>query len=108
MFHRIPLRRSPGIMGHRNRQAGLIGQTLQLAFPKTHAATIAATTVSQDQQSLPRAVRASAASFPPVAYRIDSQLRGVLAGGDADVALIATNVVDSIRHGAAVSITGKI
>src|SRR6516225_7409282 len=101
MFHRIPLRGAPRVMCHGNCQTGPIGEALQFAFPETHAATVAAATVSQDQQTLPRAVRASAVSPPPVADRIDGQLRGVFTSGNANMAAVATKVVDPIRNCAA-------
>src|SRR5262249_26968648 len=40
--------------------------------------------------------------------RIDGQFRGVLAGGNADVAAVATSVVDPIRHSATLSVAGEI
>ena len=67
---------------HLNGDAGLVGQTLQLAFPQADAIAVGAAAVGGDDESGGLGVTGAADLLLPAANRLDREGRRVV--GDAD------------------------
>src|SRR4051812_12301345 len=55
----VPLGSSGREVAHRDRQPGLVGQVLKLAFPQSHAGSIGAAAVGRDHQPGGRGIERS-------------------------------------------------
>src|SRR5208282_2769459 len=108
MFHRIPLRCTGGIMGHRDRQAVLVGPALQGVFPQTGTTTVAATGVGLNQQALGVGILPASPSMPPVTKGIHGKLRRVTVHPHMDVAVVLRHIVDSVGSGTELGVLREI
>src|SRR5271168_833654 len=80
-------------MSHGDRQAGFVGQALNLALPKAHSIAVAAAAIGGDHEVSGLGVACFAEAIPPASDALHCE--GCRVGVDADVdpALVARNVV---------------
>jgi hypothetical protein len=94
----VPFRRAGRIVAHGERQAGRIGELLQLDLPQTDAAAIGAAAVGGDHQPVRRGVSRAPHRFAPALDAVDGELRRVVIDADADIAGVGGDVVDAVRN----------
>ena len=96
VFDLIPLARPRREVAHRDPQAGLIGQLLQLHLPETATAPVRAAAIGSDQQlGRTRIHRASHVS-PPPPQRLDGELGRVMIDAHAHPAGVGRQVVHPV------------
>ena len=84
------------IMGYANFHSHLISQLLQILLEQVVPGTIAATTVTQNQDRSGMRVVVASISVPPVAEAVTGKLTGVMACAKLDVAHVALQVVECV------------
>jgi hypothetical protein len=99
MLDLVPLARPRRKVTDPNRQADLIGQSLQFNFPQADSTTIAAATVCCDHQLLGLWVGKPAYRLPPPPNGLHGKSRRIVVGADADPACIRTQVIDTVWIG---------
>src|SRR3989304_3859349 len=85
-----------------------VGEAGDSPLPQAHPRAIASTSVGGDQELGGRRIDALAHPQPPMANRLDGELRRVVRDADADPPLVASNVVDTVRDDLAQRGIGEI
>lgn len=98
MFDLVPLARARWIVTDLDDHSRLIGQALQLIFPKTISMAVASATVGGDQKTLRSCVPLPAHSTPPGPDRLDGELTGVSTDSDRHRRIIGINVVNAVGN----------
>src|SRR5712691_7364081 len=101
MLDFVPLAGAGRQMANRNGKFELVGQLLELDFPKTHAMSVAATTVGGNHQLCGFGMAFLSHAAPPSADRMDGKAGCIVIGPDTDPSDIVVDVVDAVRYGAA-------
>ncbi len=83
-----------------DRYAEFVGELLQLAFPQTHARTIAAAAVRRNHQSPRQRITNAANILPPTAYGLHGEGRRVIVDPDIHPARVGCKIINPIGHGA--------
>src|SRR5512142_904749 len=96
MLDRVPLARAGREVAHRDPQAGLIGELLQLHLPQPAAPPVGAAPIGRDQQPLRPWIDPAAHVPPPAPQRLHGELGGVVIDSHADPAGVGRLVVDAI------------
>src|ERR1700732_2026777 len=93
MLDFVPFARAWRQMGDGDRQAGLVGETLDLALPQAYAVAVAAAAISGNDEGRCLGIACLAEAIPPAANTLDRE--GCRVGVDADVdpALVVGDVV---------------
>jgi len=100
----VPLAGARGQMADTDAQATLIGEALQCPLPQPRAGTIAATTVSRDQQLRGLRIHRRTHLEPPGTERRYREGRRVMVHADTDPADVRVQVVDTDRRSLAVGV----
>src|SRR5215813_9740826 len=99
VLNTVPLAGAGRQMADRHLQSGLVREALQLALPKAEAGTVAAATVSGDDQALCVGIAGVAEPLPPATDALDREFRRVGTDTDVDPALVGAHVVNPVgRH----------
>jgi hypothetical protein len=97
MLYLVPLARAGWQMGYGNCQAGLVGETLELALPQAHPVAVAAAAIGGNDKGCGLGIACFAEAIPPAANTLDCEGRGVGVDADIDPALVGGDVVDAIE-----------
>ena len=84
------------IVGNANFNPNFIGQRLQVLLEQVVTGTVATAAIAQDQNGGGVGVEFATVGIPPVAKAITSELTGVMAGTQLDVAHIELQVVEAV------------
>jgi len=96
MFDRVPLAGSGWKVTDLDRDAELIGQLLQLAFPQADPIPVAAATIRRNQHAAGRGIAGMTHFFPPAPDAFDGEFGGVVIDPNADPPLIGGDIVDAV------------
>ena len=80
-----------------------VSELLQFHLPQAQPRSIAAAAIGRDGEMLGIGIAGRAHQLPPAADRIDCEAGGVVVDADADPAGVLADVVDPVRHGAALA-----
>jgi hypothetical protein len=109
MLYRIPFGGTGRIMTDGDDQTETIRHLfLQPILPQPTASTIAATTISFNEQRMGIGEAQRQFSFAPAGDVIDSKGRGVGGLTDIDGSAVVTQVIDTIRNGAPSGLGGEV
>src|ERR1019366_4708781 len=101
MLDLVPFARSRREVMNLDRYVEFIGEFLQLAFPQTHARTIAAAAISGNEQTPCQRITNAAHVLPPTAYGLHGEGRRIIVDPDVHPARVGGKIINSIGHGAA-------
>jgi hypothetical protein len=79
-----------------NREAGLVGEFLQLGLPESDAVAVAAAAVGGDLQRAGGGVAFAPQLLPPRVDRRDRKLGGLGGDSDVDEPLVRSDVIDAV------------
>src|SRR5712672_1437426 len=96
MFDAVPFAGAGRMVGDRDRQPGLIGETLQVTFPQANARAIAAAAIRGDQQPGGGGVAVAAETAPPTSDALDREGRGIVVDPDINPARVRRDVIDPV------------
>ncbi len=96
MFDAVPFAGAGRMVGDRDRQPGLIGETLQFTFPQANARAIAAAAIGGDQQPGGGGVALAAETAPPTSDALDREGRGIVVDPDINPARVRRDVIDPV------------
>ncbi len=96
MFDAVPFAGAGRMVGDRDRQPGLIGETLQFTFPQANARAIAAAAIRGDQQPGGGGVAVAAETAPPTSDALDREGRGIVVDPDINPARVRRDVIDPV------------
>src|SRR3954447_13031870 len=96
MFDRVPLAGSGWKVTDLDRDAELIGQLLQLAFPQANPISVAAATIRRNQHAAALGIAWMTHFFPPAPDAFDGEFGGVVIDPNADPPLIGGDIVDAV------------
>src|SRR6266571_153311 len=96
MFHFVPLAGPGRKVAHDNRQTCLVCQALQLPFPQTQPVSIAATSVSGDEQPVGRGIQPVSFTPPPAANGGDCKGSGVVIGSYTHKSSVPSQIIDAV------------
>lgn len=108
MLNQVPFGSTRGIMGHRDNQTELIGQTLQADFPEPPPMTIRATPIRLDQKVGFTRIKATPQFQPPSPDGGHGKLGSIMRRTDHDVTLVMADVIDPIGDGFALGRVQKV
>src|SRR5713226_10614065 len=94
----VPFAGARRIVTHRDGQAGLIRELLQVIFPCPIPATITSPAIGAQQQSRRRGIAPATDPSPPPADALDRELGGVMADTDVDEAFVPLLVISPVRN----------
>src|SRR6202040_4373106 len=80
-----------------------ISELLQFHLPQAQPRSIAATAIGRDGEMIGIGIAGRAHQLPPATDRIDCEAGGVVVDADADPAGVLADVVNPVRHGAALA-----
>src|SRR5208282_6001790 len=108
VLHFVPLAGSRREMAHGDRKPRLVGQALQLQFPKPQPVAVAATAIGGDQQLARLRIESLALMAPPSSNRHHRKGGRVMIGTHVDKARVLAQIVDAVGVGAWHRRTGKV
>src|SRR5438874_3995424 len=104
----VPLTRPRWKVAHRDAQACLVRQTLQLDLPQAAPAAVGATTIRRDEEPFGLGIDLAAHVSPPAPDRLDSKLSRVMIHPHADPARVGGFVIDAVRNDLAQCLAGVV
>ena len=99
MLHLVPFARARRKMADRQRQARLIGQTLEFQLPQPMAIPVATPTIGGDHKTLGSGIQAATFRTPPAPNRGNRELSGIMVGTHYDVTTVTRQIVDAVGIG---------
>src|SRR5438552_9216811 len=97
MLNRVPLGSTRRIMGHGDRQATFVSQSLKPYFPQPATTAIAAATITFNQQMLLIGIDTLAYLQPPLSDRCYSKPCCVMRRSHDHKSLSASNIINPVR-----------
>src|SRR2546425_9191730 len=104
----VPLTRPRWKVAHRDAQARLVRQTLQLALPQAAPAAVGATAISRDEEPFSLGIDLAAHVSPPAPDRLHSTLSRVMIHPHTDPARVCGFVIDAVRNNLAQRLTREV
>src|SRR5215470_17627441 len=101
MFDLVPLARARWQVTDRDGQTDFASELAQFIFPQAHPITVAAASVSADQQPICLRVGEDSVALPPATLALDCEGGGLMVLADVNPADIALDVVDAVGDGLA-------
>src|SRR5438093_3973533 len=104
----VPLTRPRWKVAHRDAQACLVRQTLQLDLPQAAPAAVGATAISREEEPFGLGIDLAAHMAPPAPDCLHSKLSRVMIHPHADPARVRGFVVDAVRNDLAQCLAGEV
>ena len=108
VFDFIPFAGPGRKVADRNFQARLVGQPLQLPFPKPHAVAVTAPAISRNEQASGLRIQLPAFVAPPTPNGSHGKAGRIVIGSHIDKTRIPSQIVDAVRISARHRRIGKI
>src|SRR4249920_75654 len=99
----VPLAGTRRQVADSNNEIEFISELLQFHLPQAQPRSIAATAIGRDGEMIGIGIAGRAHQLPPATDRIDCEAGGVVVDADADPAGVLADVVNPVRHGAALA-----
>jgi hypothetical protein len=86
-------------MSHRDREARLVGELLQLLLPQPISGPIGATSICGNEQLFFAWIKHFAEAEPPPSDTLDGKLSGIMIDAHVHKAPLMDEIIPTIRHG---------
>src|SRR5215210_1020673 len=108
MLDRVVLRRIRRVVRHTNLDPDPIDQPLQVLLEQVLAGTVAAATVTQQQDRGCPWVHRTSPTLPPPLDAVTGELAGVVAGAQVHMPIVVLDIVQPVGDHHARSSTGEV